>query len=103
MGHLRIAVIFLCLSLCTLLALTGAAEESCQVGKMTIPFGSKQKDPGSCTLYECTSQFNRVLLKTLTCAKQAVRRGCKSVPGSLDAPFPDCCPTTLCRGKQWGV
>nr|H2CYP1.1 RecName: Full=Venom peptide Pc; Flags: Precursor [Pandinus cavimanus]AEX09199.1 venom scorpion peptide [Pandinus cavimanus] len=95
MSHLRIAVIFLC----TLFALTAGAEESCQVGGLTIPVGKTQQD--RCTLYECTMESNRVVLKSMICAEQSLRRGCKRVPAQATAPFPDCCPTTLCRGRQW--
>nr|K7WMX6.1 RecName: Full=Venom peptide HsVx1; AltName: Full=HsTx1 protein; Flags: Precursor [Heterometrus spinifer]AFR60582.1 venom peptide HsTx1 [Heterometrus spinifer]AFX60852.1 Vx1 protein [Heterometrus spinifer] len=95
MSHLRIAVTFLC----TLFALTAGAGESCQVGGSAIPVGKTKQE--LCNLYECATDSNRVVLKKLTCAEQAVKTGCRSVPGDANAPFPDCCPTTLCRGRQW--
>nr|L0GB04.1 RecName: Full=La1-like protein 15; Flags: Precursor [Urodacus yaschenkoi]AGA82761.1 La1-like protein 15 precursor [Urodacus yaschenkoi] len=102
MKHLSDAVFFVCLSICALFSLTLCDGEICQVGNMAIPVGKEQPDPKGCAKYECLSQSNRVLIKKVTCASQALKRGCKSVPGPAGKRFPECCPTTLCRGKQWG-
>uniref|UniRef100_A0A1V1WBG8 Putative La1-like peptide n=1 Tax=Superstitionia donensis TaxID=311983 RepID=A0A1V1WBG8_9SCOR len=99
MKYLYFAVFFGCL--CSLISVSMGGGEVCVLGGMTIPVGQEKKDPKSCVLYKCVGVNNRVLIEKSVCQPQVKGRGCKSVDGPPSAPFPDCCPTSLCRGKQW--
>uniref|UniRef100_A0A1W7RA94 La1-like protein n=1 Tax=Hadrurus spadix TaxID=141984 RepID=A0A1W7RA94_9SCOR len=101
MKHLHLYLVFGCLSLCALLSMSVGAGEYCQVGEMSIPVGKQKQDSRECILHKCVNQNNRIVLDSFSCAPQEEKRGCRSVPGPVDAPFPDCCPISLCRGKQW--
>uniref|UniRef100_T1DP97 SV_SVC-Cer-1 n=1 Tax=Cercophonius squama TaxID=1330404 RepID=T1DP97_9SCOR len=89
------------LLVCNEISYSVGAGESCEIAGMQIAAGQQKKDPKSCTVYKCVNQNNRIVLDTLTCAKQILKDRCRETRGPVDAPFPDCCPTTLCIGNQW--
>nr|AOF40214.1 venom peptide HtLa13 [Hadogenes troglodytes] len=101
MRHLCVAVLLGCLSLCAMPPFTIGAGEVCEVGALKIPVGQEKQDPNSCAKYKCITQNNRLVLNKLECVIMNTKRGCKSVPGDVKAPFPDCCSISLCRGGQW--
>uniref|UniRef100_A0A224X3P2 Putative La1-like peptide n=1 Tax=Megacormus gertschi TaxID=1843536 RepID=A0A224X3P2_9SCOR len=101
MKHSCVAVLLGCLSLCILFSLSMGAGEICDVNGMSIPVNQQKEDANNCILYKCIMQNNRLVLDKYTCVTLKLKRGCKSVPGNPKATFPNCCPTSACRGGQW--
>nr|AOF40208.1 venom peptide HtLa7 [Hadogenes troglodytes] len=86
------------LLVCSFFSASLGLGETCKVGQFTIPVGQQANDLTACVQYKCLNYNRRYALETLSCAKQTLKSGCHITLGAAGAPFPNCCPTVICRG-----